>query len=65
MLGFGPCYHMVNVLTDLPLSAQWAAAMDGAADWDEIFGEHQSFVDWPGASSFASWPRPTRRPRWC
>lgn len=52
MLGFGPCYHMVNVLTDLPLSAQWAAAMDGAADWDEIFGEHQSSVDWPGAFFF-------------
>ena len=24
MLGFGPCYHMVNVLTNLPLSKQWS-----------------------------------------
>jgi hypothetical protein len=49
MLGFGPCYHMVNVLTDLPLARQWEQAMDGEADWDEIFGEHESTVDWPGA----------------
>ena len=49
MLGFGPCYHMVNVLTNLPLAGQWEQAMDGEADWDEIFGEHESTVDWPGA----------------
>jgi Sulfotransferase domain len=49
MLGFGPCYHMVNVLGDLPLSKQWAAAIDGEQDWDAIFGEHQSTVDWPGS----------------
>jgi Sulfotransferase domain len=49
MLGLGPCYHMVNVLTDLPMSAHWEAAMDGEADWEEIFGEHRSTVDWPGA----------------
>ncbi len=23
--------------------------MDGEADWEEIFGEHQSTVDWPGS----------------
>lgn len=49
MLGFGPCYHMVNVLTDLPLAAQWEAAMDGEPDWEGIFGEHQSTVDYPGS----------------
>jgi hypothetical protein len=49
MLGFGPCYHMVNVLTDLPKAKLWEQAMDGEADWDEIFGEHESTVDWPGA----------------
>jgi len=49
MLGFGPCYHMVNVLTDLSLSARWEGAMDGDPDWDDIFGEHESTVDWPGA----------------
>jgi hypothetical protein len=49
MLGFGPCYHMVNVLTDLPIARQWEAALDGDVDWAEIFGEHQSTVDWPGS----------------
>jgi len=49
MLGFGPCYHMVNVLTDLPLAKQWEQAMDSGVDWDEVFGEHESTVDWPGS----------------
>ena len=49
MLGLGPCYHMVNVLTDLPLTDQWAEAMDEPADWDAIFREHESTVDWPGS----------------
>ena len=49
MLGFGPCYHMVNVLTDLPLATRWEQALDEEVDWDEVFGEHESTVDWPGA----------------
>jgi hypothetical protein len=49
MLGFGPCYHMVNVLTDLPLAKQWEQAIDSGVDWDEVFGEHESTVDWPGS----------------
>src|SRR5215469_1351729 len=49
MLGIGPCYHMVNVLSDLSLVPQWAAAFDGGADWDKIFGPAQSSVDWPGS----------------
>ena len=49
MLGFGPCYHMVNVLTNLPSSGQWEQALDGDPNWDGIFGEHEATVDWPGA----------------
>jgi Sulfotransferase domain len=49
MLGFGPCYHMVNILSDLSLAPQWAAAFDGTADWDKIFGDAQATVDWPGS----------------
>jgi hypothetical protein len=49
MLGFGPCYHMVNVLADLGLAEKWRRALDGTPDWEEIFGEHQSTVDWPGS----------------
>jgi hypothetical protein len=49
MLGFGPCYHMVNVLQDLSLAPQWAAAFDGNPDWDKVFAGHQASVDWPGS----------------
>lgn len=50
MLGFGPCYHMVNILGDLSLAPQWQAAFDsGSADWDAIFGNCQATVDWPGS----------------
>jgi Sulfotransferase domain len=49
MLGFGPCYHMVNVLADLDLAAHWRRAVDGEADWDETFEGFDSTVDWPGS----------------
>jgi hypothetical protein len=48
MLGFGPCYHMVNVLADLSQVELWARAANGQPQWGEIFGECQSTVDWPG-----------------
>jgi hypothetical protein len=37
MLGFGPCYHMMNVLSDSSLIPGWADALDGRADWGKIF----------------------------
>src|SRR5947209_227881 len=49
MLGFGPCYHMVNVLGDLDLVPVWRAALDGDADWHKIFEGFESSVDWPGS----------------
>lgn len=49
MLGFGPCYHMVNVLADLSLTGQWANALAGQPDWDKIFGGFNSAVDYPAA----------------
>ncbi len=49
-LGFGPCYHMRDLLADLdgglPL---WEAAAEGRADWESIFGTCVSTVDWPSA----------------
>jgi Sulfotransferase domain len=48
MLGFGPCYHMVNVLADLDQAELWQQALDGNPDWDGIFDGFQSCVDWPG-----------------
>ena len=48
MLGFGPCYHMVDVLADLDQAKLWQRALDGEAPWDEIFNGFNSTVDWPG-----------------
>jgi hypothetical protein len=48
MLGFGPCYHMVDVLADLDQARLWQAALDGESPWREIFGGFGSTVDWPG-----------------
>ena len=53
-LGFGPCYHMSEVLhnmeTMLPL---WEAALDGTlADWGSIFAHYQATVDWPACNYY-------------
>ena len=49
-LGCGPCYHMRDLLMDLeghlPL---WEAVAEGKPDWERIFGEARSTVDWPSA----------------
>jgi Sulfotransferase domain len=49
-LGLGPCYHMRDLLADLegglPL---WESVAEGTPDWQQIFGEAQSTVDWPSA----------------
>jgi hypothetical protein len=49
LLGFAPCYHMVNVLADLDEVEKWQRAFDGDADWSGIFNGFQSTVDWPGS----------------
>lgn len=53
-LGLGPCYHMENVLQDMDQRVpQWTAALDGAAQWGDVFDGFGSAVDWPTA---AFWP---------
>ncbi|MFL5823710.1 MAG: sulfotransferase family protein [Solirubrobacteraceae bacterium] len=49
MLGLGPCYHMVNVLSDLDEAPAWRRALDGDSPWDDIFEGFESTVDWPGS----------------
>jgi hypothetical protein len=48
-LGVGPCYHMVDVIADLPRARDWAEALEGNARWDAIFDGYASTVDWPGS----------------
>ena len=47
-LGFEPCYHWVNVIADLDQVDVWNRALDGDDPWDEVFGDSQATVDWPG-----------------
>jgi Sulfotransferase domain len=54
MLGFGPCYHMVNVLMDLSESPRWARALEDPSTVTEIFKGYESTVDWPGSHFWAT-----------
>ena len=47
-LGFGPCYHMTEVLMEPSRGSAWVRAADGQADWDAIFAGFESTVDYPG-----------------
>jgi len=51
-LGFGPCYHMMEVFPRHDHIARWHELTfndDRAADWDALFADFQSAVDWPAA----------------
>ena len=48
ILGFGPCYHMVEVIAHPEYIPLWNRAIDGVAiDWEEVFGQYRATVDWP------------------
>jgi hypothetical protein len=50
-LGFGPCYHMSEVLAgarrNVPL---WVDVVNGNFDWDSIFDGFESTTDYPACS---------------
>lgn len=47
-LGFGRCYHMMEVGQNAGHSALWSAAGDGGrTDWDALFANYRATVDWP------------------
>jgi len=49
MLGFGPCHHMVEVFQHPESVPLWIEAGRGNPDWDAIFKDYNSMVDYPGA----------------
>jgi hypothetical protein len=50
ILGYGPCYHMVNVLANLDQVEPWQRAVEGDGRWDQIFeGGFEATVDWPAS----------------
>ena len=50
VLGFGPCHHMVEVFMHPESMALWVDAAEGRPDWDLIFKDYHSMVDYPGAA---------------
>lgn len=52
-LGFGPCYHMIEVFKTPAAAGWWVEAADGAPAWEKIFAGYRSTVDWPSATFYA------------
>jgi hypothetical protein len=52
-LGFGPCYHMVEVFKNPSAAGWWVDAADGKPDWEKIFEGYSATVDWPNATFYA------------
>jgi hypothetical protein len=50
MLGFGPCHHMVEVFAHPESMQLWVDAREGRPNWDLIFKDYHSMVDYPGAA---------------
>jgi len=49
-LGFGKCYHMMELRENLDHLPYWQEALKtGSTDWDALFQGYASCVDWPAA----------------
>ncbi len=49
-IGFGPCYHMMEVRRNEGHCSLWhRAANDETIDWQALFQDYRSAVDWPVA----------------
>jgi hypothetical protein len=52
-LGYGPCYHMIEVFARPGHSAAWhAVALGQPVDLDPIFEGFRSTVDWPSCNAW-------------
>lgn len=49
-LGYGPCYHMSEVLGNAGHVDLWLDAAAGKPDWDAIFANYASTVDFPASN---------------
>jgi len=50
-IGYGPCYHMMEVLVAPERARHWLEqTQSGAHDWDAIFDGYRATVDWPAAA---------------
>ena len=47
-LGYGPCYHMIDLLESPERAPGWRAAAEGEeVDWDSLLDGYEATVDWP------------------
>jgi hypothetical protein len=52
-LGYGPCYHMVELFEHPNHVERWEAAVRGEpVDWEQMFAGYRATVDWPGAAFY-------------
>ena len=52
-LGYGPCYHMIELFEHPNHVERWEVAVRGEpVDWEEMFAGYRATVDWPGAAFF-------------
>jgi uncharacterized protein YndB with AHSA1/START domain len=52
-LGYGPCYHMTEMVAHPERSGLWLAACRGeAVDWGEALAGYGATVDWPGSAFY-------------
>ncbi len=52
-LGFGPCYHMIELFRHPEDIPQWEAAASGVPiNWNELFAGYHATVDWPGCAFY-------------
>jgi len=49
-IGYGPCYHMVEVFMNPQAAPLWISASDGNPDWEAIFKGYEASVDFPGCT---------------
>jgi hypothetical protein len=52
-LGFGPCYHAIELFKHPWHAPVWEVAIRGEpVDWRRVLARYQSTVDWPGAACY-------------
>jgi hypothetical protein len=52
-LGFGPCYHMLEVFSHPEHAQRWEAAWLGEpVDWDDLLDGYEAAVDWPACAFY-------------
>ena len=50
-LGYGPCYHMSEVIAEPSRIRQWLEIGEGATpSWERVFAGFEATMDWPAAA---------------